>query len=116
MFRSVSGLFSNPPGVELLPVMLRRLPRRKRSANRLCNFLPVVISVVTLFFPLSGSAAGPAVVSGSYSGRDGSSYEGWVSALGLTVASAAEARQFGLAGISVRCVRAREEQAVPLFG
>ena len=30
---SVSGLFSNPPEAELFPVMLRRFPRRNRSAT-----------------------------------------------------------------------------------
>ena len=93
--------------------MLRRKPRRIRSANRLCGFLPVVISVVTLFFPFSGNEG---ELSGKYGSYWSTKYDGTWWALFVWPAKAEQTTgASGGTGCSVRCVRAREEQAVPLF-
>ena len=95
--------------------MLRRQPRRIRLANCLGGLLPVVIPVVTFFFPLSGWYGFPAGVSTLYwSGTpptEGASFR-------LTLSPAECSAMTPIATTSalcVRCVRAREGQAVPCF-
>ena len=95
--------------------MLRRLPWRKRSANRLGGLLPVVIPVVTFFFPLSGYGAAPEDVSGSYWSRDAVPGSPVAFEMLVSVASAGVTSPDMSLTLSVRCVRAREGQAIPCF-
>ena len=97
--------------------MLRRLPRRKRSANRLGGFLSVVISAVTFFFPLSGYANGPQSVDRyTWSNWSNVTTGPWCRMQCGPATAAIMRGNDGYEGYSVRYVRAREEQAVPLFG
>ena len=93
--------------------MLRRQPRRKRSANRLGGLLPVVSSAVTFFFPLS-VGAGEQFGYGQYLSSDAGGVGCYILRLWTDRAVWNEA-QYVSTPLSIRCVRAREEQAVPLF-
>ena len=70
---------------------------------------------IPCFFPLAGSSAEPASIGGNYwscVGVNGNT----AYALGVAVGGyAALVVHAYSTGVSVRCVRAREEQAVPLF-
>ena len=83
--------------------------------NRMCVPLPAGISAVTFIFPLSGSAGAPAAVSGTYwpatFDRPGYFYSCAVTGSSAVVTPIVNVDL----GYSVRCVRAREEQAIPLF-
>ena len=83
--------------------------------NRMCVPLPAGISAVTFIFPLSGSAGAPAAVSGTYwpatFDRPGYFYSCAVTGSSAVVTPIVNVDL----GYSVRCVRAREEQAIPCF-
>ena len=72
---------------------------------------------VPCFFPVSGSAGGPTELHGNYwSSTFAISKVMWVfHVIGGTGAELMYVQSEGTYGYSVRCVRAREEQAVPLF-
>ncbi len=74
---------------------------------------------VPCFFPLSGSAVGPSDVSGSYwtstLGYPDNVQTFYYLALGATAGDVTGFINDPRPGFSVRCVRAREEQAVPFF-
>ena len=115
--RSVSGLFSNPPEAELFPVMLRRFPRRNRSATGCVSPCLPVFQWLLFFFPLAGTAGDPVFGGGAYwsctHGVDGQyGIELSVSAGGAVLGAGWTAVA---TGYSVRCVRAREGQAIPCF-
>ena len=113
---SVSGLFSNPPEAELFPVLLRRFPRRNRLATGCMSPCLPGFQRLLLFFPLAGSSAEPASIGGNYwscVGVNGNT----AYALGVAVGGyAAMVVHAYSTGVSVRCVRAREGQAIPLLG
>ena len=115
--RSVSGLFSNPPAAVWLPVIFRRQPRWNRSATGCVSPCLPVFQWLLFFFPLAGTAGDPVFGGGAYwsctHGVDGQyGIELSVSAGGAVLGAGWTAVA---TGYSVRCVRAREGQAIPCF-
>ena len=112
---SVSGLFSNPPEAELFPVIFRRFPRRNRSATGCVSPCLPGFQRLLVFFPLAGLAGVPAEVSGWYWSATATAGPAGVP-MNLSAVRADVAPSAGVAyGYSVRCVRAREGQAIPCF-
>ena len=113
----MSGLFSNPPAAVWLPVMLRRFPRRNRSATGYVSPCLPAFQRLLLFFPLAGWAGGGSDVSFNYWTSEVPRYDpgnGYVLTGSVGRVTAAEFRLWA-SGLSVRCVRAREGQAIPCF-
>ena len=112
---SVSGLFSNPPEAELFPVIFRRFPRRNRSATGCVSPCLPAFQRLLFFFPLAGWSVGLSDVSGTYwaTGDEDKWHNRFVlqASAGSCVVGWVQPDQF----VSLRCVRAREEQAVPCF-
>ena len=84
----------------------------------MCVPLPAGISAVTSFFPLAGSAGSESDVSGTYWTTDTGYVMGtvwWFLRLGVASGAELAWTKGPESGFSVRCVRAREGQAVPRF-
>ena len=100
-----------------LPVIFRRFSRRPRSATGCVSPCLPVFQWLLFFFPLAGTAGDPAFGGGAYwsctTGVDGQyGIELSVSAGGAVLGAGWTAVA---TGYSVRCVRAREGQAIPCF-
>ena len=98
-----------------LPVMLRRFPRRNRSATGYVSPCLPAFQRLLFFFPLAGWSVGLSDVSGTYwaTGDEDKWHNRFVlqASAGSCVVGWVQPDQF----VSLRCVRAREEQAIPLF-
>ena len=97
--------------------MLRRFPRRNRLATGCVSPCLPVFQWLLFFFPLAGTAGDPVFGGGAYwsctHGVDGQyGIELSVSAGGAVLGAGWTAVA---TGYSVRCVRAREGQAIPCF-
>ena len=80
----------------------------------MCVPLPAGILTVTFIFPLSGWALEPLLVTGAYWSSTAYSLQPGQTLL-LAGASAGPSTADLVSSVSVRCVRAREEQAIPCF-
>ena len=96
--------------------MLRRFPRRNRSAIGCVSPCLPEFQRLLLFFPLAGSAGAASEVSGNYwtATRNVNDWGGYPLSVTSDVAYVGNYVAY-TTGCSVRCVRAREGQAIPCF-